>query len=451
MPEEQQCKSKGMLLPAGCPCSAGPVVHGQAAMLRRLVRQPAFFDLSPRANAIVGAWSNLVGSGFGTGSLFRWTAMANGDPDVSDLVEQLRDFQKASVYGRSVWHYYCDAFGDGIRDPVRHEASFLQSFFEQQGRGELEEGLSSWVDSEEVRKCKDSPVLPEVSSEDVATAEARMLLATESPVDGQALLESFPCQWRPLYMCMQKLSVPRSFDFRSLVAELLECPKEDLEQVHEVPRSEDFQPCPPLQLGMTLAGLHGAGKAANKNHCRQRWRNNGAHARLQELYRRFVVQEVLPGLAAAAGEPVQGFAAAVQTEPVLRVVLPSQHAATKRHRDADYGHIPEELNFWLPLTSVSGCSSLHVESFPGRADFHAIEGEEGDIFRWWGNLCEHYTEANTSTTTRVSLDFRVVAGSFWAAAAKAGTPQQAEKQRRRNHGGSMTLGSSGCANRADAC
>ena len=26
---------------------------------------------------------------------------------------------EASVYGRNVWHYYCDAFGDGIRDPVR--------------------------------------------------------------------------------------------------------------------------------------------------------------------------------------------------------------------------------------------------------------------------------------------------------------------------------------------
>ena len=29
-----------------------------------------------------------MGSGFGVGSLCRWTAMANGDPDVSDLVEQ---------------------------------------------------------------------------------------------------------------------------------------------------------------------------------------------------------------------------------------------------------------------------------------------------------------------------------------------------------------------------
>ncbi|CAE7235994.1 Streptomycin biosynthesis protein StrG [Symbiodinium microadriaticum] len=347
-------------------------------------------------------------------------AMASGDPDVYDLVEQLRIFQKASVYGRNVWHYYCDAFGDGIRDPARHEASFIHSFLAagpwRAGRGpQLLGGLGGG---------------PKMQRQPGAAG-----------VDGQALLESFPCQWRPLYVCPQKLSVPARFDFRSLVAELLECPEEDLEQVHDVTRSEDFRPCPPLQLGMTLAGLRVAGKAANKNHCRQRWRNNGAHARLQELYRRFVVEEALPGLAAAAGEPVEGFAAAVQTEPVLRVVLPSQHAATKRHRDADYGHIPEELNFWMPLTSVSGCSSLHVESFPGRADFHAIEGGEGDMFRWWGNLCEHYTEANTSTTTRVSLDFRVVVGSFWAAAAKAGTLQQAEKQRRRNHGGSMMLGS----------
>ena len=30
---------------------------------------------------------------------------------------------EASVYGRNVWHYYCDAFGDGIRDPARSSLS----------------------------------------------------------------------------------------------------------------------------------------------------------------------------------------------------------------------------------------------------------------------------------------------------------------------------------------
>ncbi|CAE7253794.1 strG [Symbiodinium natans] len=366
------------------------------------------------------------------------------EADTLALVQRVRSFQKVVVLwggvvvridGPVVFALFI--LLSSLGENGRQGPSFIRTFFDQEACGELEEGLASW-DSEE--SCRDPAVvlLPEVSADEVAAAEARLSLAASA--DGEALLESFPAQWRSLYSHPQKLRLPAPcFDFRSVVAELLECPPKLLEQVHEVPRSEDFQPCPPLQLGMTLAGLHGAKKS--KDACRHRYRNHEAHARLQELYRRFVTEEVLPGLARAAGERVEGFAAAVQTEPVIRVVLPSAHAATKRHRDADYGHIPEELNFWLPLTNVSGCSSLFVESFPGRADFHAFEGGEGDLFRWWGNLCDHYTEANTSTTTRVSLDFRVVAGSFYAAAAAAGTVQKAEKQRRKNHGGSMALGS----------
>eukprot|EP00913_Durusdinium_trenchii_P029241 g27409.t2 len=147
---------------------------------------------------------------------------------------------------------------------------------------------------------------------------------------------------------------------------------------------------------------------------------------------------------------------AVQAEPVIRVMMPG-HCATKRHRekvgssvslvfslhsqDADYGHVPEEINFWLPITSVSGSNSLWVESFPGRGDFAALEGSNGHAFRWWGNLCEHYAEPNGTGCTRVSLDFRLIPGRFWAAAVASGGLHEAETKRKHHHGGSMFIGS----------
>ena len=63
--------------------------------------------------------------------------------------------------------------------------------------------LACAEDSEE--SCRDPAVvlLPEVSADEVAAAEARLSLAASA--DGEALLESFPAQWRSLYSHPQKL------------------------------------------------------------------------------------------------------------------------------------------------------------------------------------------------------------------------------------------------------
>merc|ERR1719359_1167897 len=111
---------------------------------------------------------------------------------------------------------------------------------------------------------------------------------------------------------------------------------------------------------MLLAGqaVVPEGKAArSKNSNKKDWVASQAYGRFLEVYKRFLQEEVLPKLGAAAGvggnlEP------ACQAAPVLRVVMPSEHFATKPHRDAEYGHVPEELNFWVPLTPVGGSNSL---------------------------------------------------------------------------------------------
>lgn len=98
-----------------------------------------------------------------------------------------------------------------------------------------------------------------------------------------------------------------------------------------------------------------------------------------------------------------------QRRPTFRCHLAGGGEPTGRpHCDSEYGHQRGELNFWLPLTRVSGSNSLYAESAPGLADFASFELEYGECQRFWGARCLHFTRANETSRTRVSFDFRVV-------------------------------------------
>ena len=117
---------------------------------------------------------------------------------------------------------------------------------------------------------------------------------------------------------------------------------------------------------------------------------------------------------------------AYQKDPTFRVVLPSGEQLGYRHCDADYHHPPAEINWWIPLTSVHSSNSLYTESAPGRGDFRPVAMEYGQALRqtfssflssiftfyyfrrFYGNLSCHYTEPNTTDSTRVSFDLRVL-------------------------------------------
>jgi hypothetical protein len=98
-----------------------------------------------------------------------------------------------------------------------------------------------------------------------------------------------------------------------------------------------------------------------------------------------------------------------QRNPTLRVCLPSDQPMGVPHTDYEYHHMPSEVNIWIPLTRVYASNTLHTESRPGAQDFQPVELAYGEGLRFWGNKCRHYTVPNATTTTRVSLDFRVMA------------------------------------------
>ena len=126
---------------------------------------------------------------------------------------------------------------------------------------------------------------------------------------------------------------------------------------------------------------------------------------LHSAYIAFLREVVLPTL---PHDP-QGYL--YQKEPNLRCHLPGTgRQLVLRHCDADYFHQPHELNYWLPCTPAYGSNSLWVESAPGRADYRAMELDVGDLLRFYGNQCDHYSLPNETGVTRLSLDFASYGG-----------------------------------------
>lgn len=65
------------------------------------------------------------------------------------------------------------------------------------------------------------------------------------------------------------------------------------------------------------------------------------------------------------------------------------------HSDAEYGHQPGEINFWLPLTELSPKATLWSESAPQKGDFAPFLPKVGEVVRFHGAVCRHFAATTT--------------------------------------------------------
>ena len=104
-----------------------------------------------------------------------------------------------------------------------------------------------------------------------------------------------------------------------------------------------------------------------------------------------------------------------QAFPCLRIVQPGEFSIGP-HADIAYGHHPGSVNFYIPLTAIgrpdSNASSLFTESRPGSEDWHPIMGDYGTVTHFGGGTRLHWTTENTTANTRVSLDVRLLHGTW---------------------------------------
>ena len=125
------------------------------------------------------------------------------------------------------------------------------------------------------------------------------------------------------------------------------------------------------------------------------------------LYKSFIYNEVLTRL----NDNITIY----QSLPSYRIQYPFSKAVTTKHCDSDknHKHPVGEINILVPLTDMYGTSAVWAETSPGKGDFTALEGSYGDFYIWNGNKCNHYNKINTTSATRVSLDFRVLPDKFY--------------------------------------
>ena len=74
----------------------------------------------------------------------------------------------------------------------------------------------------------------------------------------------------------------------------------------------------------------------------------------------------------------------------------------KVHTDAEYGHQPGEVNFWMPLTYLDETSTLWAETAPDKGDWYPILAQIGQAWHFPGSVCRHFTKPNISGRTRIS-------------------------------------------------
>lgn len=161
---------------------------------------------------------------------------------------------------------------------------------------------------------------------------------------------------------------------------------------------EALRPPPPSADPFNRLLTTGPGKRGPSTCFIQRWLHKPpqAEAHFNAVYLRFLREVVLPHI----GDP-QGML--FQRGPTFRCHVAGGGAPTgRRHCDADYGHQPAEINFWLPLTRVHESNGLYAESAPGVGDFAPFALVYGECQRFWGAMCTHYTLANETDYTRAS-------------------------------------------------
>ena len=185
-------------------------------------------------------------------------------------------------------------------------------------------------------------------------------------------------------------------ELTAFVATVLGCSPDDLPRLHELP---DGLKCSQGQFRHDVFSKRWATRLRSDAPLR---------AQLSALTRKFVLRH--GPLAFGESHAANGFI--FQAEPSLRIHMPGVRPLGVPHKDADYFHQPGEVNLWVPLTRCHGSNSLFCESSPGAADYTAFNAGPGDVCRFWGHQCLHFTVRNDTSITRVSLDVRVVPRSL---------------------------------------
>ena len=137
--------------------------------------------------------------------------------------------------------------------------------------------------------------------------------------------------------------------------------------------------------------------------------------RFMEIYREFIISTIKP----LFSEDILVY----QTTPNLRISFPGSTAIGRRetdpspdiigiHKDSEFNHSKEEINFIVPITKMYGTNSLYIEpsinSELSPYEYLNLTLQKNELFMGNLNELKHYNRVNDTEHTRFSLDFRII-------------------------------------------
>lgn len=97
-----------------------------------------------------------------------------------------------------------------------------------------------------------------------------------------------------------------------------------------------------------------------------------------------------------------------QQSPTFRISLPDNVAVGSFHKDADFNHHIDEINFLVPLTRSFDTNTIWIESKQGLADYTPCDLHYGEYLEFDGASLMHGNKINKTAQTRMSFDFRIL-------------------------------------------
>ena len=97
-----------------------------------------------------------------------------------------------------------------------------------------------------------------------------------------------------------------------------------------------------------------------------------------------------------------------QKIPTFRVHLKNNVSVGEFHRDRDYNHGRNEINFHLPFTDTNETNSIWIETKEDLGDYKPSILKYGQVLMFDGANLKHGNKVNSSEETRVSVDFRII-------------------------------------------
>jgi hypothetical protein len=120
---------------------------------------------------------------------------------------------------------------------------------------------------------------------------------------------------------------------------------------------------------------------------------------IKPIYDDFVREQIMP----LFGEPV-----VYQKIPTFRIQAPNNLGVGEWHKDKQYKHNQEEINFFLPFTDAFDTNTIWAESEEDKGDYTPLEARYGEFIMWEGVRLTHGNKINTTNRSRVSVDFRII-------------------------------------------